>query len=504
MRPTDADAPPGTRGYAPLALRFGAGVLALGAALGAVLLLWLEPRTAQALEAVGADFLREGSAEMRALSHDQSLQTSDLLVDVLRASATDRREALAALPLQGLAGDADAVRAAIAADDDRRSAHERQNVVALVDSSRRNAEASIDARLRALAAAQRARTDEFIAELRRSHLLLVGVALLATLAGLGWAVHRVVVAPVQRLRRQARRVAAGDLDVPPTPAARDELGLLAGDFAAMTAQLRAARAGQQQLADSLAQQVADKTAHLERALADLRASHAQLAQAERLAALGTLAGGIAHEFHNVIGGIRGCAADLAADEPDGARKETLAVILRAADRATAIVRELQRFARRSLDRRADCDVAAVLDDALRLSEPAARRQGVAIVRELAPGLVVHGDADGLHQVFVNLLVNALQAMPDGGTLRVAATRDGGEVAIVVADTGSGIDAVHLPHVFEPFFTTKRDAREPGQGGSGLGLSVSYGIVAAHHGRIDAASAPGAGATFTIRLPAAGG
>ncbi len=502
MPPSEAKARSARRSYAPLALRFGAGVLALGAALGAVLLLWLEPRTARALAGVGADFLREGSAAMRALSHDQSLQASDLLVDVLRASATDRRKALDALPLQGLAGDAEAVRAAIAADDDRRSAHERQNVVALVDSSRRNAEASIDARLRALDMAQKARTDEFVAELRRSHLLLVGGALLLTLAGLGFAVHRVVVAPVQRLRRQAQRVAAGDLAALPTPPVRDELGLLAGDFAAMTAQLRAARADQQQFADSLAQQVADKTSHLERALADLRASHAQLAQAERLAALGTLAGGVAHEFHNVIGGIRGCAADLAADEPDHGRKETLAVILRAADRATAIVRELQRFARRSLDQRADCDVAAVLADALKLCEPAARRQGVDVARAGDARLVVRGDADGLHQVFVNLLVNALQAMPDGGTLRVAATRMGDEAVVTVADTGGGIAAEHLPHVFEPFFTTKRDAREPGQGGSGLGLSVSYGIVAAHQGRIEAASTPGAGATFTVRLPLA--
>lgn len=504
MRPTEAGATPTARGYAPLALRFGAGVLALGAALAAVLLLWLEPRAARALDAVGQDFLREGSTEMRALSHDQSLQTSDLLVDVLRASATDRRKALAALPLQGLAGDAEAVRAAIAADDDRRSAHERQNVVALVDSSRRNAEASIDARLRALDAAQRTRTEELVDELRRSHLLLVGGALLATLAGLGFAVHRVVVAPVQRLRRQAQRVAAGDLAAPATPPARDELGLLAGDFAAMTAQLRAARADQQRFADDLAREVADKTAHLERALADLRASHAQLAQAERLAALGTLAGGVAHEFHNVIGGIRGCAADLAADEPDQGRKETFAVILRAADRATGIVRELQRFARRSLDRRADCDVAAVLDDALKLCEPAARRQGVAVARDVAAGLVVRGDADGLHQVFVNLLVNALQAMPDGGTLRVAAARHGGEAVVTVADSGCGIAAEHLPHVFEPFFTTKRDARDPGQGGSGLGLAVSYGVVAAHQGRIDVASTPGAGATFTVRLPLAAG
>jgi signal transduction histidine kinase len=491
------------RGYAPLAARLLLGVLALAAALAGVLLLWLGPRTAKSFELLGGDFLREGSTAIRELAHDQSLQMHDLLVDVLRASATDRERALAKLPLDALAGDPSALRDAIAADDARRSAHERQNVVALGAARRTNVEASIDARLRALAAAQAARTRQFVADQRLGHLLLVAAALVATLAALGVGLHRHVVAPAERLRSAAQRVAAGDLTplLPPPP--RDELGLLAHDFAAMTAQLRAAKADQERFADDLARQVADKTAHLERALADLQASHAQLAQAERLAALGTLAGGVAHEFHNVIGGIRGCAADLAADEADAGRRETLAVIQRAADRATAIVRELQRFARRSLDRRAACDVARVLDDALRLCEPAARRQGVAIERDVAAGLALHGDADGLHQVFVNLLVNALQAMPEGGTLRVAAARRGDDVVVQVADTGHGIAAEHLPHVFEPFFTTKGDTREPGQGGSGLGLAVSYGIVAAHRGRIEAASPPGAGATFTVRLPVAG-
>ena len=500
--PTSAPPPAHQRAALPLAVRLALGVCALALALAGVLLLWLGPRTATAFERLGDDFLRQGSTAMRELAHDQSLQTHDLLVDVLRASAVDRERALAKLPVEALAGDAAALRAAIAADDARRSAHERQNVVALATARRTNVEAAIDARLRALDAAQAARTREFIADQRLGHLLLVAAMLVATLAALGGGLHRYVVAPAQRLRRAAQRVATGDLTPLAPPPPRDELGLLAHDFAAMTAQLRAAKADQERFADDLARQVAEKTAHLERALAELQASHAQLAQAERLAALGTLAGGVAHEFHNVIGGIRGCAADLAADEADAGRRETLAVILRAADRATAIVRELQRFARRSLDRRADCDLAGVLADALALCEPAARRQGVTVAREVAGGLVVHGDSDGLHQVFVNLFVNALQAMPDGGALRIAAARDGDDVVVRVADSGHGIAAAHLPHVFEPFFTTKRDAREPGQGGSGLGLAVSYGIVAAHQGRIEVASTPGAGATFAVRLPAA--
>ncbi len=122
-------------------------------------------------------------------------------------------------------------------------------------------------------------------------------------------------------------------------------------------------------------------------------------------------------------------------------------------------------------------------------------------RAFAPGLSVSGDADGLYQVVVNLVLNALQAMPKGGTLQLATAADGDGVRITVADTGTGIAPEHLPHVFEPFFTTRQAPDAAGRTGSGLGLSVSWGIVQAHGGRIAVASTPGAGATFTVWLPA---
>lgn len=497
----DADPGPTRTRYLPLAARLLGLVLLLAAGLTAILLVWLQPRTADAFARLGADFLRDGAAAMHELSHEQSAHNSDLLIDLLRSSVIDRDRALRELRLADLGGDVEAIRRAIASDDARRSAHEQQNVVALTAAGQRRAEASIEARLRALTAAQAARTEEFVGELRSIHLTLVGLTLLAVLVVIGIGLHRLVLTPTRRLRREAQRVAAGDLDVAPPPAARDELGLLAQDFAAMARQLRAARAEQERLAGGLAQQVADKTAHLERALDELRSSHQHMAQAERLAALGTLAGGVAHEFHNVIGGIRGCAAELGAGEPDPERKETLAIIARAADRGTAIVQQLLRFARRSVEHTTTIDPRSLVDEALRLCEPAARRQGVAVERHLAQGLSLHGDADSLHQVLVNLLVNALQAMPHGGTLRVAAEGDGGGVRLTVADTGVGIDPQDVPHIFEPFFTTKTNEGDPARAGTGLGLSVSYGIVAAHRGRIDVASTPGRGSTFTVWLPA---
>ncbi len=497
--PVPAPTPPARR-HLPLALQLGAAVLLLAAALAAVLFVWLEPRTSRAFERLGGDLLRDGASAMHDLAYEQSAHNSDLLVDLLRTSIENRRRALAELRLQDYGGDSEAIRRAIAADDARRSAHEQQNVIALSTAGQQKAETSIDARLRALALAQAARTDECVTELRGAHLTVIAFTLAALLAVLGLGLHRAVIVPVRRLRAAARRIAGGDLAAGALPSRGDEIGDLAREFASMTEQLRVARAEQQRLSAGLAQQVAEKTAHLEQALAELRSSHHQLAQAERLAALGTLAGGVAHEFRNVIGGIRGCASELAADERDPDRAETLAVITRAADRGTGIVQQLMRFSRRSLERTGDVDPAAVVEDALRLCEPAARRQNVAVQRALAPGLSLRGDADGLYQVLVNLILNALQAMPDGGSLRVAAAADGDGVRLTVADTGTGIAAADLPHIFEPFFTTKTTPDASGRTGSGLGLSVSYGIVQAHGGRIAAASTPGAGTTFTLWLP----
>ncbi|MBL8755400.1 MAG: HAMP domain-containing protein [Planctomycetes bacterium] len=486
----------------PLVLRLAAVLGIAGVVLAALLAFWLEPRTARALNAHGQDLLREGGTAMHELAHEHSANSGDLLADLLRGAATDRERALELLPLEHHAGDAAAVRAAIRDDDARRSAHQQQTVQEKTDALQQRIEASIATRLRALASSQAARTAAFVDDLHTTDLLLVACTLGVLLLALGFAVHRLVVVPVQRLAAAARAVAGGDLAAAPTAAGQDEIGALTRDFTGMVTQLRAARSAHEALTASLATQVAERTRHLEHTLAELANSHRQLAQAERLTALGTLAGGIAHEFHNVIGGIRGCAADLAADETEPDRKETLAVITRAADRASGIVRQLQRFARNSVEQSREFDLAAVVGDALLLCEPAARRQSVQVQRDL-PGTVVVGDADGLHQVCVNLLVNALQAMPDGGKLGLALTTTGDEVRLAIADTGCGIADEHLPHVFEPFFTTRGSDPDPARRGTGLGLSVSWGIVHAHGGRIDVRSQRGAGTTFTVVLPRPG-
>lgn len=483
----------------PLVLRFILGLLASGLLLTVILFTWLQPRTAAAFQRLGDEFLADGSTTMHELAHEHSTHTSDQLVDALASSDNDRARSLGSLGLQRFGGDTAGILAAIRADDDLRRAHQMQEVATLSAAGQQRIEASIATRLRALARNQRTRTDMLVANLRTTHVLLVAAMLTILLGLLGVGIHRTVVTPTARLAATTRRIAGGDLGAEPPPATADEIGDLTRDFHDMLAQLRQAKAAQERMHANLADQVADKTRHLEQALQDLRSSHLQLAQAERLAALGTLAGGIAHEFHNVIGGIRGCALDLASDEPTPSRRETLAVILRATERASGIVQQLLRFARRSIESAAEFDPATVGYDALRLVEPAARRQRVAIESMLAPGLRLHGDADGIHQVLVNLLLNSLQAMPAGGTLRVQLDGDDDGIRFTVADNGVGIAEADLPHVFEPFFTTRGDDPDPTRRGSGLGLSVSWGIVTAHGGRIDVQSTRGVGTTFTVCL-----
>jgi signal transduction histidine kinase len=480
-----------------LTARLVGSLLLSAAALTALLLGYVAPRTATILGEQGDALRSDNAAALRSIAGTQTRATADVLVDLIDKGAAARRRTLRDLPLESLP-DTAAIRAAIETEDAARSDRQRRNVEILAAEMQRRADAAIAERLDALQSQQAASLAEATARLRGANFVLVAAALLLSLALLWFGLHRLVVRPAQALQAATRRIAAGELDADVPPPTGGELGDLARDFADMQTELRRSRAALEAHRTELEIEVKRQTAHLERALADLQASHRQLAAAERLAALGTLAGGIAHEFQNVIGGIRGCTEELRVDEHDAERRETMEVILRAAERGSGIVQQLLRFARRSVETRTDLDLAELCGDALRLCEPGARRQGVTVQRHLATSGLVHGDPIGLHQVVVNLLLNALQAMPDGGTLSVAVELRGDLLAIVVRDTGRGIAPEHLAHIFEPFFTTRgAESQKPG---TGLGLSVSHGIVEAHGGRIEVASTPGSGTTFTVLLP----
>lgn len=225
---------------------------------------------------------------------------------------------------------------------------------------------------------------------------------------------------------------------------------------------------------------------------------ARLVETERLAAVGELVAGVAHEVNNPLGSISAFAQLMLREKGLTAdQRESLEIIYGETLRASHVVKDLLAFARRSAPRREAVDLAQVVERALRLRGYQASSHGVRTILELDEGLPsVVGDARQLQQVVLNLVTNALQAMPDGGDLRLTASAGAGRVRLEIADSGGGIPESVRPHIFEPFFTTKAEGE-----GTGLGLSVSYGIVAAHGGTLTLADSTPSGTAFLITLPA---
>lgn len=238
-----------------------------------------------------------------------------------------------------------------------------------------------------------------------------------------------------------------------------------------------------------------------RNLAEERRVEEKLRQSEKLAAVGELVAGVAHEINNPLAGIS-AFSQLLLDEtlPDGQR-ESVRIIKQEADRATAIIRDLLTFARKSGPDRTPVDLNEVVRLATRLRAFNLRSTEVTLECDLDPAIpLVLGDAPRLQQVVLNLIVNAEHAMRGSSlrrlTIRTAA--HGREVVLAISDTGTGMSEETRQRVFEPFFTTK----SPGEG-TGLGLSVSYGIIHGHGGSIVVETEAGTGTTFMVALPAAG-
>jgi signal transduction histidine kinase len=304
----------------------------------------------------------------------------------------------------------------------------------------------------------------------------------------GWLLWRMVLAPVRRLVEATQEVGRGQLGTRIAVTGDDEVGRLARSFNGMTESLGRAHAELTALNATLEERVRQKTAEIE-------GKERALRHADKMASLGTLAGGVAHEFNNLLGGIQGCAEDAVRERDPAELRATLGMIERTARRGTAITQNLLRFARPATGERRPTDLREIVRDVAALVEPEAMRTQARIVVEAASPVVVTADPSGLHQVLVNLATNGLHAMREaGGTLTLRAEPvPGGGARLVVCDTGRGIAPDHRDRLFEPFFTTRPE-------GTGLGLSVSWGIVSAHGGRIDVDSAPGRGATFIVTLP----
>jgi signal transduction histidine kinase len=292
--------------------------------------------------------------------------------------------------------------------------------------------------------------------------------------------------PISRLAEKARRVGTGDLSGPLELAQRDELGQLAREINLMCERLAAERAARE-------------------------AATEQLRHADRLTTVGKLASGIAHELGTPLNVVQGRARLIRDREVDGDDITGSAqIVLDQAERMTALIRELLDFARPRAPHKTSLRVAGLVKRVCELVETIARKANV----KLAPlshedELRADADEGQLHQVLTNLVINAIHAMPDGGTVEIVtrlATATpppyvenpaASWIAIEVRDRGVGMDATTRERIFEPFFTTK-DVGE----GTGLGLSVSWGIVREHGGWIEVQSAPNVGSTFTVWLPRA--
>ncbi len=222
----------------------------------------------------------------------------------------------------------------------------------------------------------------------------------------------------------------------------------------------------------------------------------QLRKTERLAELGTLASGLAHEIGTPMNVIQGRAEYMMERSSDEPTKKGLQTIVNQVERITKLMQQLMAFARRSPPKRRTLDLRHTIHETLDLfRERFVQHRTVvklACDEDCPPVLA---DPDQMSQVLINLIVNAIHAMPDGGTLRLGLTATEGRAVLTVADTGKGIAREHVVRIFETFFTTKEKGK-----GTGLGLSVVKGIIDEHGGSIAVESEPGRGTTFTIHLP----
>jgi two-component system NtrC family sensor kinase len=230
----------------------------------------------------------------------------------------------------------------------------------------------------------------------------------------------------------------------------------------------------------------------------LQETQGQLVQAEKMSALGQLAGGLAHEINNPLSGILGLTQlVLETTPPDTQNFQDLKDIEKAVFRCKKIITSLLSFARQEKTRVEQVSVNEVIEETLTLCARQMELRRVRMERSFAQGLpLVSADFQQLMQVFLNLLTNARDAMPDGGAITVSTRKSGPWVEVSIEDTGAGIPEEILGRIFDPFFTTK-----PAGQGTGLGLSVCLGIIHKHNGSISAHSAPGKGSAFTVRLPA---
>jgi signal transduction histidine kinase len=328
---------------------------------------------------------------------------------------------------------------------------------------------------------------------RNTFSLIFSIATVSVIL-LGYVLSQSIAKPIVKLKNISQAVAHGDLNQRSDLKRSDEIGDLAVGFDLMTSRLKKRTAQ----AARLYQETLQRNEELSRANARLQETQQQLIQSEKLAAVGELTAGIVHDVKNPLAVIKGLTEELMDEhEFDPDTDKQLSTIRESAARASQIVSDLLKFARQSTPEMREQDINDTIKAVVRLTDFLARKAKVEVQLELLPDPVrVVYDGKQIEQVLINLVRNSIQAMPNGGLIHITSKWIGSWAEIQVKDTGTGIPEKNLGRIFDPFFTTKPEGE-----GTGLGLSVSYGIISKHNGQIEVASKVGKGTVFTIRLPA---
>jgi two-component system NtrC family sensor kinase len=326
-----------------------------------------------------------------------------------------------------------------------------------------------------------ATVDADIARSRRQTILVSIILVVSVLSVTGFLIWTLIRAPVRRLTEGTRAIAKGDLDYTIPLHRKDEIGELANSFNTMTLELKRTREELGRIQD-------------------------HLIQMEKMASLGKLCATVAHELNNPLGGIltyarlsqRKLASPNLTPERISSIQQDLSIVADETSRCGNVVKNLLLFSKRQMGEFAVVDVHEILDRCSQLVEHHLKLNNIELVKVYQGGKAeVICDKDQIQQAFLAILDNAVEAMPHGGSLSIITNTNlrKKKIKIQFQDTGSGIHPQDLVHIFEPFYTTKKEGK-----GVGLGLSVSYGIIERHGGKIDVNSVVGQGSTFIIELP----
>jgi len=304
--------------------------------------------------------------------------------------------------------------------------------------------------------------------------------------------------PLKKLTYGTTEIMNGNLDFKLDFKSKDEIGLLAESFNKMTEKLKQAHEELTNWAKLLEQKVNEKTAELQRA-------HAYMVQIEKMASLGKLAATVAHELNNPLEGVLTYAKLLKRRLQNGEISEAekneilneLSIIIDETSRCGNIVKNLLLFSKQKVGEFKDEDICQVIKRSVALISHHLQMNNIKLELDIPENPVfVFCDAQQIEQMLLAMEINSIEAMPEGGTLRIELNEiDSDKIQIKVTDTGIGIPEDILPHIFEPFFTTKKEGK-----GTGLGLAVAYGIAERHNGSIKVESKVNQGTTFTITLP----